>query len=414
MHACRTNRNAESFPLLRLPPEIRRNIYIEVLGDRLLHLKKFDDAKFDASDDTRRGDRWHLLVADPAAAEPIGKPNGGSKESGVGTNSSDEESSVEEEGVDQVTSDEESIVEEEGFDQATGDEESSVEEGTDQVNGDEESSVKGEDSDQLTDDERLFRATASYRRHLKKMTRLDQEMTRTIERLKWLSQEQVQRLIGHTTDGTSWRELYHSLCDEPVDQHSRSLGLDAHLRVPHLTLLRTCRQVYTEANQVLWETNIFSFNDVHSFTCFIKDRTTHQKGLLKKLRLAINFRRFGVSSWSELLTIPLVIYLQGLRFLWLPIHYCPEFRFDRLEKIDVFLWTGFHSTDLDRIIRKLATLPLTWVKVTLTNKKLEDRDGPDLSNLWTQQQREKYADMVRTRLLAVDGAELLQQDESVV
>ena len=100
--------------------------------------------------------------------------------------------------------------------------------------------------------------------------------------------------------------------------------------------------------------------------------------------------------------MPLVKSLQGLRFLC-PIHHRPKTSFERLEKDGMFLWTNFHSTHLD-VIRRLATLPLTWVKL-IRGWEVE---------MWTQPQLEKYAGIVRTRLLAVDGAGLLQQDESVV
>lgn len=381
MHAGRIKRNAESSPLLRLPLEIRRKILIEVLGDRLIHLKKFDDdaVRFFDSDestyDTRRFERWHVLVCDPAAAEPIerghreqGKPEDGdgaetSQESDVSTNSSSNEESS---------------------------------------NG--ESSTEDEDSDQVTDDESLSSVTASHGRYWKKKTRI-------AEKLKRMSQRKVQRLIGHGPENNySWWKLDHPFGDGPVMRQSRSRGRYAHMRVTHLGLLRTCRQLYTEANPVLWETNIFSFNDVHSFTCFMNDRTNHQKSLLKKLRLAMGFRPVGVPSWSKSLTMALVKSLQGLRFLWVSIHHRPQIRFETLEKIGVLIWTVFHATHLDGI-RKLATLPLTWVRVSVTNKNLGDYDLSDLSKLWTQQQREKYADMIRTRLLAVDGAELFQQEK---
>ena len=72
MQKHRINRNAQSSPLLRLPPEIRCAIFTEVLGDRLIHLKKLDDS-------------WHVIVCDPGAAEPVRHHEQESEEDGTDT-----------------------------------------------------------------------------------------------------------------------------------------------------------------------------------------------------------------------------------------------------------------------------------------------------------------------------------------
>ena len=40
----------------------------------------------------------------------------------------------------------------------------------------------------------------------------------------------------------------------------------------HLTLLRACRQIYTEANRVLWDTDIFSFDDPTTLKTFYANK----------------------------------------------------------------------------------------------------------------------------------------------
>ncbi|KAL8794943.1 MAG: hypothetical protein Q9195_002525 [Heterodermia aff. obscurata] len=369
MHAGRIKRNAESSPLLRLPIEIRRKIFSEVLGNRLIHLKKFDDdaVYFSDSDESslpfRDGTyaRWHILLCDPAAAEPIerGHTEQEKRKDGDGA-----EISKESDTSTDSSSTEDSYDEAEGF-----------------------------SSD-----------TASFGRYEKEK--------RIAEKLEGMPPRKMQRLIGHSSEyDYSWWKLDDPFLNGRYLGRSRPLRRYAHIRVIHLCLLRACRQVYNEANEVLWESNIFSFNDVYSFSCFMNERNNHQKSLIKKLRLAVKMGGIGSPSWSKPLTMPLVKSLQGLRFLWLAIHYRPDIDFATFENIGMLDITVFKSTLLDGV-RKLATLPLTWVKVIVTNKNLGDYDTYKLprEKLWTQQQREKYGDVIRTRLLAVNGVELLQQE----
>ena len=376
MHTGRIKRNAESCPLLRLPLEILRKIFVEVLGDRLIHLKKFDDDwmsewDIDDSSSSRRHkvERWHILVCDPAAAEPIkgGRAGKGNKKGEVEA----EASKVSNEGMDSSDSEEEE-----------------------------------DDSTQFSEDE----AFPSDMRTRKKM--MDQQLMQIPNR-------RVQHLIGHDFQGNdSWRKLQNPF----LEHHPFSGGLFKGItrykcnREIHLCLLRTCRQVYTEANKVLWETNIFSFNDIHSFNCFMNERNNYQKGLMKKLRLAMKFGLRGpmhTPLWSSALTMQLVRSLQGLRFVWLAINYRQPAKLH--EECESRGWLDsvvLRSSYLEGV-RKLATLPLAHVKVSVSNKDLgyfEDLYFDHGEKQWSQQQRKKYADLIRTRLLDVDGDKLFQQE----
>ena len=70
---CRIRSNAES----RLPLEIRRKIFVEVLGNRLIHLKRLNDEGFDYDSDwpSFSYGTWHILVCDPAEAEHVWEGN---------------------------------------------------------------------------------------------------------------------------------------------------------------------------------------------------------------------------------------------------------------------------------------------------------------------------------------------------
>ena len=59
----------------------------------------------------------------------------------------------------------------------------------------------------------------------------------------------------------------------------------------HLTVLRTCRQIYHEANHVLWSTNLFSLHNPDAVLQFMSRRTTDQLALITKLRLRFDFQQ---------------------------------------------------------------------------------------------------------------------------
>ena len=327
-------------------------IFAEVLGDRLIHLKKLRDDWLEYWEGSSPGssdelsERWHILVCDPVDAEI-------SQDSNMNTDRSNTE----------------------------------------------ESSDTGEDSDQASDDDdwsiNTNATTPSYKYCLEKKKMITEQLER-------MPREKLQRLIGFCSeDDFSWVKLQDPFVESPYRGLFKNLNRYAYMRVIHLGLLRTCRQVYTEANPVLWETNTFSFNDAHSLRCFMGEITNHQKGLMKKLRLAMIFYTGGAPLWSTPLTLPLVESFQGLRNLWLVIRYREHAtRFEEIENAGLLERMVSQSMYIGGI-EALATLPLTSVKVSVTNKGLGDPD-PSGQKQWTQQQREKYAGLIRTRLLDVD------------
>ena len=165
----------------------------------------------------------------------------------------------------------------------------------------------------------------------------------------------------------------------------------------HLILLRTCRQIYAEANQILWESNIFSLNDVPSFTRFMNSRSAFQKRLIKKLRLAMD--DVTMFTWDHAMNISLVRSLQGLRELWLLINHQVE-----LAKCIEFTQEIFLP-----VIRKLATLPLKQVTVRIGFDPQRGQDPHDRTYdtsdiLWTAEEKQKFAKRLRERLLDPNGA----------
>lgn len=183
-------------------------------------------------------------------------------------------------------------------------------------------------------------------------------------------------------------------------------------REMHLVLLRTCRQVYAEANQVLWETNIFSFNDAPSFTRYMGSRSAFQKRSIKKLRLAIDWNG-DVSQWNSIFNMSLVRSLQCLRELWLFINHFVH-RADYITfKVDSPFMEFTEGSNLPGI-RKLATLPLKKVNVCVVHDP-HDQDpysryhGPSVIP-WNAEDRQDYANRIRDRLLDPNGAEIYAKE----
>lgn len=56
----------------------------------------------------------------------------------------------------------------------------------------------------------------------------------------------------------------------------------------NITLLRICRQMYGEVNQVLWSHAIFSFDDSDVLRHFVKRRTAVQIRMMRRVRLVVS------------------------------------------------------------------------------------------------------------------------------
>lgn len=89
-----------------------------------------------------------------------------------------------------------------------------------------------------------------------------------------------------------------------------------------LGVLRSCRQIYVEANNILWTTNTFSFADATTLKRFMMTRTINQKHSIKSIRLQMAFEIYEwEKEWNTALSMPLVRSLSGLRCLRLSIEY---------------------------------------------------------------------------------------------
>lgn len=232
-----------------------------------------------------------------------------------------------------------------------------------------------------------------------------------------------------TEQEIGWRQPHQS-CDHELSQKwgYNPMTYPGEEKKPdpesmHLTVLRVCRQTYNEANNVLWTTNTFSFNDADpTFVDFMESRSTPQKKLLRKLRLQMDWVYEDDKCWNRVLRITLIRSLIGLRSLRLQINHSM--------KAKVYQWAKARGNELGlfqmrqlEFIDKIAILPLTDVEVFVSDfpqlvdyPSDEDESEPpaDTSPSWTAEDRTDYAEGIRKILLDPKGADIYAQKQEVL
>lgn len=368
-------------------------------------------------------DHWSLLVCDPSLATALEEdsvevattslPNSQNVEENSETSENTSETSEEDEDEDLSAAD--PTIDEDGIGEASNvpvNEEHTIDEDVNVWTSEDDSSLNRH----FTIDIDSIRA-----RHLDEHSSVhntaysdDQSDREEQEEIK-----KARSLIGHIKqDLLCYGWAFHKdrlgfgfTCARPEEVRSDD---SIYEREMHLCILRTCRQVYTEATQVLWETNIFSFNDVNSYHRFMDSRNASQMGSIRKLRLAMDWTLNEGIDWESILA-QAAGSLLGLRELWLSINHIPgtedtAYIFGQLSLRQIFAAKGFPIALIG-----LATLPLNRVEVAFYSRDLRDYMGY-LSRAvwerpaWDEQERQDYAEVVREMLLSPKGADLPRQE----
>ena len=208
-----------------------------------------------------------------------------------------------------------------------------------------------------------------------------------------------------TSDGETFLLQSHHACEsdlgydtpEPENVYGK-WGYFEH-EMMRLSVLRSCRQIYVEANNILWTSNTFSFADPVTFKRFMMTRTIHQKRLIESLRLQMECRD---CQWNKSFNMALVRSLSGLRRLRLNTEQKLLFGSYESAKSHNLLYIAAYSGGLD----KLSTLPLTEVEIVVETPFIESED-----HLWTKVDRQDLREGLRTILLNPKGAEIYAEDE---
>lgn len=166
-----------------------------------------------------------------------------------------------------------------------------------------------------------------------------------------------------------------------------------------LALLRTSRQVYCEANHILWSTNTFSFNHAATAKMWLSNRNATQKRSLKKLHFTLPGRDEEESAWKSVFPMKIVKTLVALRLLRL----CIE-QYALVEEIeDVICRPGTGWKSWTEGILRFQALPLKKVAILFSNPSSNEYRFLSLAK------RVEYAQILEKRLLHPNSVEDYQE-----
>ena len=181
---------------------------------------------------------------------------------------------------------------------------------------------------------------------------------------------------------------------------SRRLTLD-------LRFLRTCRQIYDEANNVCYTANIFSFDNWNVFGKFLKTVSwvSHIRSIHLRIRSATN--RYGPSTRETLQYI--YSKLTGLRSIYIDLEQLHIFRIPMYDQ---------GSEEASHLTEQLLCFAGTGLKnttVVISDARFCDFNAPetpqspgdDIRSLgfsrWTMTQKQEYPQFLRNTILQYRG-----------
>lgn len=219
----------------------------------------------------------------------------------------------------------------------------------------------------------------------------------------------------------SFRER-HAACKMCGDGPMYMLEEDQQALRVDLNVLGVCRQLYEEANHLLWVTNTFSFEDPRTFAKFFGSLNPAQKHNLAKIHISADIggfssyytnsyqrARWDDGYWGKGLKIPNLKMLRGV----VTLHLCVNQTFESASHVSRLLAEETIETtqgaDMEIILR-LRALSLKHVTVVVSDDpaRLKRWDSTDLR--WTAVRKTEYAESIRARLLDPNGAELVKAE----
>lgn len=190
-----------------------------------------------------------------------------------------------------------------------------------------------------------------------------------------------------------------------------------------LNVLGVCRQLYEEANHLLWATNTFSFEDPKTFEKFFGSLNPAQKRNLTSVHISAEIgnptswytsayqrARWDSNYWGKALKKPNLNMLRGVQAL----HLCFNQGFECVHPASGNALAEqqiehAQQADMDSILR-LRALSVKHVTVVISDdaRKLE-RDGKS-GHRWTAMKKKEYADSIRAKIVDPGGAEIVKTE----
>lgn len=192
-----------------------------------------------------------------------------------------------------------------------------------------------------------------------------------------------------------------------------------------LNALGVCRQLYEEANHLLWATNIFSFEDPRTFDKFFNSLNPAQKRNLTNIHISADIgngpwansqyqrARWDSKYWGTALKTSNLNMLRGVQ----TIHLCLNQRFDcvpwqpplaETEAAERHLQEGLQA-DLESILR-LRALAVKYVTVVMSDDAEELEKNGKSTYRWTATKKNEYAESVRANIVDPGGADLVKKE----
>ena len=169
---------------------------------------------------------------------------------------------------------------------------------------------------------------------------------------------------------------------------------------PRVTSLRTCRQIYHEARNVLFSATHFAFDDPRSAHLYLR-RLSHTSLRVQRVDLkATIWNRKEEREWNKTF-YALAEQLKDLRYLSI--------------KVDEYLWNywyddgGRPSPALGKIpflagLLKLKKVPLKRFELIVSHDESRDIGVSELSDdgIWTADQKRQWAQSIKNAIMGKD------------
>lgn len=207
-------------------------------------------------------------------------------------------------------------------------------------------------------------------------------------------------------------EERHSNCkmcgSEPMfllEEDQQTLRVD-------LNVLGVCRQLYEEANHLLWATNTFSFEDPKTLEKFLDSLNPAQKRNLTSIHISANIGGYGsrqsahfrarhdLHYWGKALKMSNLHMLRGVQTLHLCFNQAFKCFSDLTEQA---IETG-QQADMESFLR-LRSLSVKDVTVIVSDQELEES-----TYRWTTTKKTEYAESIRVQLVNPSGAESVKSE----
>ena len=191
-------------------------------------------------------------------------------------------------------------------------------------------------------------------------------------------------------------ESRHKKCHEPQSVAEKGHQSDQ----LSLTHLRSCRQIYFEANKVHYTDNTFAIFCTDILERFVRARFKNKQHLdIRSLYLDIVIvHPSNINTWSESINKAVVRRLKSVR--------CIHLNLLQLYCLCIGEISGYEGSEMTerqaKMFSQLAKLPLREVTFTIDDgdyRKFLGFDGLPLQHCWTMKQKQDFSKRVRDILL---------------